>query len=187
MAVPKHFDFIPIDANGVTEAVNDALDKADELRHMFRDTISKLKGDAVEAKRKLAVYQEKVHQAIELIDGRNINRAKMLLKVDCEFLRRSLPAKNPSMKDDYKSVYGESIEAMKMLTSKSQLVQGRMEEMNLMELQHEDVGRHMLNPSNRLLNGAQSTYSASGYRSNEIDECAELNKLNALNAIVCHQ
>ena len=30
--------------------------------------------------------------ALDLIDGKNISRAKMLLKVDCEFLRRVLPS-----------------------------------------------------------------------------------------------
>lgn len=29
-------------------------------------------------------------------------------------------------------------------------------------------------------------YNASGYRSNEIDEGTELNKLTAINAIACH-
>ena len=42
MLIPKHFDFIPIEAAGVKEALNDALDKADDLRQMFRDTIQKL-------------------------------------------------------------------------------------------------------------------------------------------------
>ena len=30
--------------------------------------------------------------ALDLIDGKNISKAKMLLKVDCEFLRRVLPS-----------------------------------------------------------------------------------------------
>ena len=51
MSIPKSFDFIPIQAAGVTEAVNDALDKADDLRQMFRDTFDKLKNDAKEVKR----------------------------------------------------------------------------------------------------------------------------------------
>ena len=61
MSIPKSFDFIPIQAAGVTEAVNDALDKADDLRQMFRDTFLKLKNDAKEVKRQLASHQEKVH------------------------------------------------------------------------------------------------------------------------------
>lgn len=119
MSIPKSFDFIPIEAPGMTDAVNDALDKADELRQMFRETIQKLKDEASEAKRQLSAHQEKVHQAIELIDGKNINRAKMLLKVDGEFLRRTLPSK-PSQREDFKLVYAESVEAMKMMTSKKQ-------------------------------------------------------------------
>ena len=43
----------------------------------------------------------------------------MLLKVDGEFLRRTLPIK-PNQRDDFKLVYAESVEAMKMLTSKKQ-------------------------------------------------------------------
>ena len=133
----------------MTEAVNDALDKADDLRQMFRDTFEKLKNDAKEVKRQLASHQEKVHQAIELIDGKNINRAKMLLKVDCEFLRRSLPIKQ-SNAEDFKLVYGESIEAMKMMANKKQApvstmknsVFTRAEEMNLMDL-HGNEGQNM--------------------------------------------
>ena len=32
MQVPKSFDFIPIDDENVAEALNEALDKADDLR-----------------------------------------------------------------------------------------------------------------------------------------------------------
>ena len=42
-------------------------------------------------KKRLDVLQFKVNQASELLDGKNLSRAKMLLKVDCEFLRRTLP------------------------------------------------------------------------------------------------
>ena len=36
-------------------------------------------------------------------------------------------------------------------------------------------------------NGRTSPYNPGGYRSNEIDEGSELNKLTAINAIACHQ
>ena len=36
MRVPKSFDFIPMGDAGITQAVNDALDKADDLRQMIR-------------------------------------------------------------------------------------------------------------------------------------------------------
>ena len=73
----------------------------------------------------------------------------MLLKVDCEFLRRSLPIKQ-SNAEDFKLVYGESIEAMKMMANKKQApvstmknsVFTRAEEMNLMDL-HGNEGQNM--------------------------------------------
>ena len=40
------------------------------------------------------MYQTRVHQAIDLIDGKNISRAKIVLKVDLEYLRRTLPLKD---------------------------------------------------------------------------------------------
>ena len=49
---------------------------------------------------------------MELIDGKNVSRAKMLLKVDCEFLRRTI---SMTARDDLKHIYGESIDALKML------------------------------------------------------------------------
>ena len=62
MSIPKSFYLIPIQvAAGVTEAVNDDLDKANDLRRMFRDTFEKLKHDAKEVKRQPAMHQEKVH------------------------------------------------------------------------------------------------------------------------------
>ena len=36
MRIPKSFDFIPMGDSGITQAVNDALDKADDLRQMIR-------------------------------------------------------------------------------------------------------------------------------------------------------
>ena len=66
--------------------------------------------------------------------------------------------------------YGDSIEAMKMMTSKKPMKNNAFNS-NMMDFHDESRG---------------GRYSASGYRSNEIDEGAELNKLNALNAIVCH-
>ena len=51
MQIPRSFDFIPTGDEGVNEAVNEALDKADELRQMFRDTMMKLKNESVESKR----------------------------------------------------------------------------------------------------------------------------------------
>ena len=48
-----------------------------------------MESETTEAKRQLLHFQNRVRQAIELIDGKNVSRAKMLLKVDCEFLRRA--------------------------------------------------------------------------------------------------
>ena len=85
-----------MESPGVVEAVNEALDKADELRTIFRSALQKLKSDSSEAKRQLVNQQSKVRQALELIDGKNISRAKMLLKVDTEYLRRTLPGESCS-------------------------------------------------------------------------------------------
>ena len=43
MSIHKSFHFLPIQAAGVTEAVSDALEKADDKRQMFWDAFSKLK------------------------------------------------------------------------------------------------------------------------------------------------
>ena len=120
MQVPKAFDFIPMDDQGVSDAVKNALDKADELRRMFRDSITVLKSESTEAKKKLASYQSRIGSAIELIDGRTMSRAKTLLKVDNEFLRRTLPIGPDDMDDAFdngpKQKYADCIEAMKMIT-----------------------------------------------------------------------
>ena len=103
MRVPKSFDFIPMDDLGVSQAVNDALDEADELRAMFRETTTRLKSEANEATRKLGKYRQQVQTAIELIDGKNVSRAKTLLKVDTEYLRRTLPPQlDVALHDDCK-------------------------------------------------------------------------------------
>lgn len=39
MDIPKHYDFIPMESPGVMEAVNEALDKADELKTIFRNAL----------------------------------------------------------------------------------------------------------------------------------------------------
>lgn len=69
-----------------------------------------------------------MRQAIDLIEGKNLSRAKILLKVDGEFLRRALPMQAISGNNysggrnsspdpvDFKILYSESVEAMKMLS-----------------------------------------------------------------------
>ena len=57
---------------------------------MFRDRMDQLYRDSALSKKKLTQYQERVRSAIELIDGKNISRAKTLLKVDGEYIRRTL-------------------------------------------------------------------------------------------------
>ena len=123
MKVPKSFDFIPMGDAGVTQSVNEALDKSDEVRQMFRETMHKLQSESNEAKRQLAMYQTRVRQAIDLIDGKNISRAKMLLKVDGEFLRRTLSMTAQhngeiysNANNDCKQIFSESVDAMKMLS-----------------------------------------------------------------------
>ena len=58
----------------------------------------------------------------KLIDGKNVSRAKMLLKVDCEFLRRSLPTSgnDDPFVEDARQLYAESVEAMKMVSFQRQ-------------------------------------------------------------------
>ena len=51
MRIPKSFDFIPMGDAGITQAVNDALDKADELRQMVRVKMQRMEGETTEAKR----------------------------------------------------------------------------------------------------------------------------------------
>lgn len=87
--------------HGVSEAVKNALDKADELRKMFRDSLQLLKNDASDTKNKLTAYKSRVSSAVELIDGRTVSRAKTLLKVDNEFLRRTLPPNSEAIDDEF--------------------------------------------------------------------------------------
>jgi len=100
---------------------------------------------------------------MELIDGKNVSRAKMLLKVDSEFLRRTLPLSQECYGEDLKQLYVESIDAMKMLSFQKQgtSLQNSTAEMKLLGLQSHD--------SKKLVHD-ENSYSASGYRSNEIDE-----------------
>lgn len=60
MRVPKSFDFIPMGDLGVSQAVNDALDEADDLRAMFRETTTRLRSETNEATRKLGKYRQQV-------------------------------------------------------------------------------------------------------------------------------
>lgn len=61
MQVPKSFDFIPMEDEGVSAAVRDALDQVDDLRTMFRDTLTNLKSEANDSKKKLTDYKARVN------------------------------------------------------------------------------------------------------------------------------
>ena len=61
MQVPKSFDFIPMEDEGVSAAVKDALDQVDDLRTMFRDTLTNLKSEANDSKKKLTDYKARVN------------------------------------------------------------------------------------------------------------------------------
>ena len=115
MQVPKSFDFIPMEDEGVSAAVKDALDQVDDLRTMFRDTLTNLKSEANDSKKKLTDYKARVNQAIELINGQSISRAKTLLKVDTEFLRRTLPSALNQFEDS-RQTYADCIEALRLIT-----------------------------------------------------------------------
>ena len=147
-----------------------------------------------------------MRQAIDLIEGKNISRAKILLKVDGEFLRRALPMQaisghslsghgRSSSPDpvDFKILYTESVDAMKMLSQQrkgqvtglmthgSAFSGGAVDDLNdLMSFNEHDSKSSMAA-------GRSSPYNPGGYKSNEIDEGSELNKLTALNVIACHQ
>lgn len=135
-------------------------------------------------KKRLDTLQFKVNQASELLDGKNLSRAKMLLKVDCEFLRRTLPIKKtiPSEEEDiettHRQLYKESVDALKAVTM------GKSSGGQLQNSAYfDDYADHLMPTS---INQS-SRYNAGGYRSNEVDESAELKKLTDLNAILCHQ
>lgn len=160
--------------------------------------MQKLKNESHEAKRQLAMYQTRVRQAIDLIDGKNISRAKMLLKVDGEFLRRTLSMTtqmkgigNSNADYDCKQIFSESVDAMKMLSFQVRQGQGQPSaniishhssisaEMDLLGFGSLQQQQHQATSSFNNDNLAMAGYAASGYRSNEIDEGTELNKLNA--------
>lgn len=61
MQVPKSFDFIPMEDEGVSAAVKDALDQVDDLRAMFRDTLTNLKSEANDSKKMLTHYKARVN------------------------------------------------------------------------------------------------------------------------------
>ena len=90
---------------------------------MLRESIQKLKNESSQYKKKLSEFQFKVNQATELLDGKSISRAKMLLKVDCEFLRRTLPMSRamPNESDmlgatTHRQLYKESVDALKAVS-----------------------------------------------------------------------
>ena len=58
--------------------------------------------------------KQKVKEATNLLDGKIISRAKMLLKVDTEFLRRSLS--NSQETQNFKKTYKDSIDALKLVS-----------------------------------------------------------------------
>ena len=108
----------------------------------------------------------------------------MLLKVDCEFLRRTLLMQKavPHEEDEegkittHRQIFKESVDALKSVaigSSGNQLNSGYFN----------DYQDQLIPPSVN----QSGRYNVSGYRSNEIDESAELRKLNDLNAILCHQ
>ena len=119
LQVPKKCDFIPIEDATVLQSVNHALDEVEQFRTLLRESIQKLKNESLSYKKKLDALQFKVNQATELLDGKSISRAKMLLKVDCEFLRRTLPmAKSiPHDEEDslttHRQLYKESVDALR--------------------------------------------------------------------------
>ena len=119
LQVPKKCDFIPIEDATVAQSVNNALDQVESFRTLLRESIQKLKNESLQYKKKLDSLQFKVSQATELLDGKSISRAKMLLKVDCEFLRRTLPMQKAIPNDDeeegvtHRQIYKESVDALK--------------------------------------------------------------------------
>jgi len=69
---------------------------------MFRKTCARLHQDTCEAKRKLSNYKEKVQSAVEVMNGKTVSRAKTLLKVDTEYLRRTIPPQAEAIPEDCK-------------------------------------------------------------------------------------
>ena len=123
LKIPKKCDFIPIEDPTVLQSVNNALDQVEQFRTLLRESIQKLKNESLQYKKKLSEFQFKVNQATELLDGKSISRAKMLLKVDCEFLRRTLPMSRamPNESDSlgettHRQLYKESVEALKAIS-----------------------------------------------------------------------
>ena len=185
LQVPKKCDFIPIEDTTVLQSVNNALDQVEQFRTLLRENIHKLKNESLSYKKKLDELQFKVSQASELLDGKNLSRAKMLLKVDCEFLRRTLPLKKtiPNQEDDtstcHRELYKESVDALKTIIAGGNNRGAQLQSSGYFNDYADYLIPPSINQSNR--------YNASGFRSNEIDEGTELKKLTDLNAILCHQ
>jgi len=147
---------------------------------MFRDTLNFLKKDAVDARQQLSSFQTKVQAAIGLIDGSKMSRAKALLKVDNEYLRRTLPLGSDCALEDCRQVYAESVEAMKMLSLQQKKAT------NYDFVQADEINENGFSVY-RPQKGKLEHFSQSGYRSNEADECQELAKISAHNAVACHE
>lgn len=117
LSVPKSCEYIPLEDEDVREVINQSLDKVNEFRSLIRDSIMRKTDQINEISKQFESLKEKVKAASILLDGKNISRAKMLLKVDCEFLRRSLPLKDISgLKKSNKSMYMESVDALKLVS-----------------------------------------------------------------------
>ena len=91
LTVPKKCEFIPIEDLTVISVVNNALDQTNQLRTLMRKKLQQREDELENYKKKFQDLQDKVNQAAALLDGKNTSRAKVLLKVNCEFLRKALP------------------------------------------------------------------------------------------------
>lgn len=50
------------------------------------------------------------------MNGKTVSRAKTLLKVDTEYLRRTIPVQVEAMPEDCKQIYSDSVTSLKMMS-----------------------------------------------------------------------